>query len=113
MAMREPYTKLFVRVETYNLDEKRTQGGYICATETIMALKLGVSPDCTDEEWANLIEQSDDPEVHEWGGHSEERAERNLSDILVFWRIFIFCDAVFCTIVLCAILNHAIREHHN
>ena len=63
--MREPNIKLFVRVETYNLDEKRTQGGYICATETIMALKLGVSPDCTAEEWANLIEQSDDPEVHE------------------------------------------------
>ncbi len=41
--------KLFVRVETYNLDEKRTQGGYICATEIIMALKIGVSPDCTAE----------------------------------------------------------------
>ena len=55
----------YVRVETYDYKTDKTRGGFIAATQTLLAMKLGVQPSYTEEELSELIKQSDDPEVHE------------------------------------------------
>ena len=55
----------YTRVETFNIEEKKSEGGYICATQLLMALKLGISPDCDEYKWKEMIDNSDDPSVKE------------------------------------------------
>ncbi len=55
----------YVRVETYDYNTDVTRGGFMAATQTLLAMKLGVQPSYTEEELSDLINESDDPEVQE------------------------------------------------
>lgn len=53
----------YIRVETINIEKQASYGGFVGAAETVLAMRLGVSPDRTAEEWKKLISESEDPEV--------------------------------------------------
>lgn len=55
----------YIRVETMNTRTEETLGGYICAAHTILSIVLRVPPTTSDEEFARLINESDDPEVQD------------------------------------------------
>ena len=50
----------YIRVETVNLSDNRPLGGFLAGTLTLLSLKLGVSPDCSDEMWEYALTKADD-----------------------------------------------------
>lgn len=53
----------FVRVETIQLSDMQSVGGYMCAVNSLLALFLGIKPTDDAEELVQLVDESDKPEV--------------------------------------------------
>ena len=53
----------YYRVELYDKNKGSTRGGFVAAALAMIHIKLGVSPDITDEQRIELMANSADPEV--------------------------------------------------